>query len=204
MAMRKVIVSEFLTVDGVMQAPGHTDEDRRRGFEHGGWQMGYIDEVGGKAITEGITQSGGLMLGRRTYELFAAYWPSASAEEPLAGIMNSLPKFVASRTLKEPLEWENSTLLKGDLVEEVTKLKEQSGGDLLVIGSGDLVQSLMQQDLVDQYQLMIHPLVLGSGMQLFREGSPKTALRLADTKTTDTGVVFLTYEPTGGNVEYRP
>ncbi|MGH2662691.1 MAG: dihydrofolate reductase family protein [Actinomycetota bacterium] len=202
--MRKVIVSEFLTVDGVMQAPGHSDEDRRGGFEHGGWQMGYIDEVGGKAISEGIEQSGGFLLGRKTYELFAAYWPTARADEPLAGTMNSLPKYVASRTLKEPLEWENSTLLKGDLVQDVTKLKEQSGGDLLVIGSGDLVQSLMQQGLVDQYQLMVHPVVLGTGMRLFREGSPMTALRLADTKTTGTGVLFLTYQPTGENVEYRP
>jgi dihydrofolate reductase len=204
--MRKVIVSEFLTVDGVMQAPGHTDEDRRQGFEHGGWQMGFIDEVGGKAISEGIEQSGGFLLGRKTYELFAAYWPATTdpGAEQLARSINSLPKFVASRTLKEPLEWENSTLLKGDLVEEVTKLKEGSGRDLLVIGSGDLVQSLMQHDLVDEYQLMVHPLVLGSGMRLFREGSPKIALRLAHTQTTPAGVVFLTYQPTGGNVEHRP
>ena len=202
--MRRLIVSEFLTVDGVMQAPGHSDEDRREGFEQGGWQMGFLDEAGGKAIFEGIELSGGLLLGRRTYEIFAAYWPTASADEVFAPTMNRLPKFVVSRTLKEPLEWENSTLLEGDLVEEITALKEGSGGNLLVIGSGDLVQSLMRQNLVDEYQLMVHPVVLGTGARLFREGSPTTPLRLTGTTTTGTGVVFLTYEPSEGNVEYRP
>lgn len=202
--MRRIIVSEFLTVDGVMQGPGGSDEDRRGGFEHGGWQMGYIDEAGGKAIMEGLAGSGGLLLGRKTYETFAAYWPAAPPDNPVGPTMNGLPKFVASRTLKEPLEWKNSTLLKGELAEEVLKLKEEAEGDLLVIGSGDLVQSLMRQNLVDEYQLMVHPLVLGSGAQLFREGSPTTPLRLTGTTTTGTGVVFLTYEPTGGNVEYRP
>jgi dihydrofolate reductase len=130
---------------------GGTDEDRREGFEHGGWRIPYSDEVAGSAISEGMSSAGGFLLGRRTYERFAAYWPTAPADEPLAATINSLPKFVASTTLKEPPEWENSTLLNGDVGEEVAKLKEQPGKDLLVIGSGDLVQTLMQHDLVDGY-----------------------------------------------------
>jgi dihydrofolate reductase len=195
--MRKVIVSEFLTLDGVMQAPGDPEEDRRGGFQHGGWQLSYFDEVLGSAVTDGLNAAGGLLLGRRTYEIFAAYWPTAPADIPITPTMNRLPKYVASRTLEEPLQWENSTLVKGDVAEEVAKLKDQSGGDLLVIGSGDFVQTLMQNGLVDEYQLMVHPFVLGSGARLFREGSPRTALRLAETKTTSTGVLILTYRPAG-------
>lgn len=193
--MRKVIVGEFLTLDGVMQAPGDTDEDRRAGFEHGGWQMPFFDEVMGSAVSEGMAGSGGLLLGRRTYALFAAYWPSAPADDAFAATMNGLPKFVASTTLEEPLEWNNSTLLKGDVAEAVAELKEQPGKDLQVIGSGDLVQTLMRHDLVDEYRLMIHPIVLGSGRRLFRDGSAMTRLRLVDSTTTGTGVVMLTYQP---------
>ncbi|HEV8571471.1 MAG TPA: dihydrofolate reductase family protein [Actinomycetota bacterium] len=199
--MRKVIVSEFLTLDGVMQAPGGSDEDRRGGFEHGGWQMPYFDEVAGNAVSEGMGASGGFLLGRRTYEIFAAYWPSAPADNPFAATINSLPKFVASTTLQEPLEWNNSTLLKGDVAEEVAKLKEQPGKDLQVIGSGDLVQTLMQHNLVDEYGLMIHPVVLGTGEHLFKEGIPRTPLRLVDSKTTSTGVLILTYRPEGKEAE---
>jgi dihydrofolate reductase len=199
--MRKVIVSEFLTLDGVMQAPGDPEEDRRGGFQHGGWQLSYFDDVLGSAVTEGLSAAGGLLLGRRTYEIFAAYWPSAPADIPIAPTINSLPKYVASRTLEEPLGWENSTLLQGDAAKEVASLKEQSGGDLLVIGSGDFVQTLMQNSLVDEYQLMVHPFVLGTGARLFREGTPRTALRLADTKTTTKGVLILTYQPAGKTAE---
>jgi dihydrofolate reductase len=195
--MRKVIVSEFLTLDGVMQAPGGSDEDREGGFEHGGWQMPYFDEVAGSAVDEGFRTAGGLLLGRKTYEIFAAYWPNQPADDPFVGTMNSLPKFVASRTLEEPLEWENSTLLKGDVAKEVAKLKEEPGGSLQVIGSGDFAQTLMQNDLVDEYALMVHPLVLGSGKRLFKDGAVKIPLRLVDTKTSGTGVLVLTYEPTG-------
>lgn len=192
--MRKLIVSEFLTLDGVMQAPGDPDEDRREGFEHGGWMLPYFDEVFGKAVMDAMAASDGFLLGRRTYEIFAAYWPFAPEDE-LAARMNSTPKFVASTTLQEPLEWENSTLLEGDIGEEVAKLKEQPGEDLLVIGSGDLVQTLMQHALVDEFRLMVHPLVLGSGKRLFRDGSPKTPLILVDTTTSGTGVLILTYQP---------
>jgi dihydrofolate reductase len=195
--MRKVIVSEFLTLDGVMQAPGDSDEDREGGFEHGGWQLPYFDDAAGSAVDEGFGAAGGLLLGRVTYELFAAFWPSQPADDPFASTMNSLPKFVASRTLEEPLKWENSTLLKGDAGEEVAKLKEEPGKDLLVIGSGDLAQTLMRQGLVDEFQVMIHPLVVGTGKRLFRDGSPRIPLSLVDSKTSGTGVLILTYRPAG-------
>ena len=193
--MRKVIISEFLTLDGVMQAPGGSDEDREGGFEHGGWQMSYFDDAAGSAVAEGFGKAGGLLLGRKTYEIFAAYWPNQPADDPFVGTMNSLPKFVASRTLEEPLKWENSTLLTGDVAGEVAKLKEQPGGDLQVIGSGDFAQTLMRESLVDEFQIMVHPLALGSGKRLFRDGGPRIPLRLVDTKTTTTGVLILRYQP---------
>ncbi len=195
--MRKLVVQEFVTLDGVMQAPGGPDEDRRGGFEHGGWISKNSDQIEGKFIRDSIATSGGLLLGRTTYEIFAPYWPFQPAENTFAAMMNSLPKYVASTTLKEPLKWSNSTLIKGDTAEEVTKLKRQKGKDLMVIGSGDLVQTLMKHDLVDEYRLMIHPIVLGSGIRLFREGSPKTSFKLINNKTTTTGVMILTYQPEG-------
>lgn len=193
--MRKLVVQEFVTLDGVMQAPGGPDEDRRGGFEHGGWISQNSDQIEGKFIRDSIATSGCLLLGRTTYEIFAAYWPFQPAENTFAAMMNSLPKYVASTTLKEPLKWSNSTLIKGDTAEEVWKLKQMNGKNLNVIGSGVLVQSLMQNNLVDEYRLMVHPIVLGSGMRLFRENSPKTTLKLIDSKTTTTGVVILTYQP---------
>lgn len=195
--MRNVIVSEFLTLDGVMQAPGGADEDRSGGFEHGGWQMPYLDEVAGSHISESMAESGGLLLGRKTYEIFAGYWPSAPPEEPIAAQMNAFAKYVVSTTLDEPLEWSNSLLIRGDVPEEVAKLKQQPGKDLHVIGSGDLSQTLMQHDLVDEYRLMINPLVLGSGKRLFREEGVRIPLELVDIKSTSTGVLILTYRPAG-------
>jgi dihydrofolate reductase len=199
--MRKVIVSEFLTLDGVMQAPGDPEEDRSGGFEHGGWQLPYFDDVAGSAISEGMAAAGGYLLGRKTYEIFAGFWPSQPDDDPFAATLNSLPKYVASTTLKEPLQWQNSTLIRGDVAEGVAELKQQPGKDLQVIGSGDLAQTLMQAGLVDEYQLMIHPVVLGSGLRLFREGGPRIPLRLVDTKTTGTGVLILTYQPAGKEAE---
>jgi len=194
--MRKIIVSEFLTLDGVMQAPGGPDEDRSEGFNHGGWQMPYFDEITAKAIIEGLTEAGGFVLGRKTYEIFAAYWPTATAEvQAFAEPLNNLPKFVASKTMREPLAWNNSTLIAGDVAKEVAKLKRQSGNDLRVIGSGELVQTLMKHDLIDEYVLMVHPLVLGSGKRLFREGGSSANLKLIDIKTTDKGVAIMTYQP---------
>jgi dihydrofolate reductase len=193
--MRKVVVSEFLTLDGVMQAPGLPDEDRSGGFEHGGWWIPFSDEIAGNAITEALGATSGLLLGRRTYEIFAGYWPTAPAEEPLAEIINTLPKYVVSTTLEEPLAWNNSHLIKGDVAEEVAKLKQETGKDLQVIGSGELVQTLMQHDLIDEYRLMITPLVLGTGKRLFREGIAKDSLQLIDSETSSTGVLIATYQP---------
>jgi dihydrofolate reductase len=192
--MRKLIVSEFLTLDGVMQAPGLPDEDREGGFEHGGWQMPYADEERGAAIMEGFAAADGLLLGRKTYEIFAGYWPSAPEGDPVAGTMNGFAKYVVSGTLEEPLEWKNSTLLKGDLAKAVTAVKQQPGKDILVIGSGDLAQTLMKLNLIDAYRLMIHPLVLGGGKRLFRDENPTKPLTLVDSKAIG-GVLFLTYTP---------
>jgi dihydrofolate reductase len=192
--MRKIIVSEFLTLDGVMQAPGNKDEDRTGGFDQGGWQLGYFDDILGKAVMEVLNLTGGFLLGRRTYEIFAAHWPKQPAEDPLAGTFNDLPKYVASTTLKEPLAWQNSSLIKGDVANGVGQLKQGAGKSIQVIGSGTLVDALTRHGLVDEYRLMIHPLIMGKGKRLFREGSP-TKLRLADSKATSTGVLILTYVP---------
>jgi dihydrofolate reductase len=192
--MRKLIVIEFLTLDGVMQAPGGQDEDRSGGFEHGGWQQPYFDDVFGEAVITGLAEAGGFLLGRRTWEIFAAYWPTAPVEErDVADPLNNLPKYVASRTLSEPLAWNNSTLIAGDLAEGVRRLKSESGKDLHLFGSGDLMQTLMGDDLIDEYRLMIHPVVLGSGTRLFREGNPCRPLALTDSKTSTTGVLITTY-----------
>jgi dihydrofolate reductase len=193
--MRRIVVSEFLTLDGVMQAPGDPNEDRSDGFEHGGWQLAYFDDIFATTMMDAFAATGGLLLGRTTYEIFAAHWPRQPADDPLAGTMNALQKYVVSSTLSEPLAWQNSTLIKTDVAGEVLKLKDGSGKEIQVIGSGELVQTLIQHDLVDAYRLMVHPLVLGTGKRLFREGTTLTRLRLVDTKPTSTGVLILTYEP---------
>jgi dihydrofolate reductase len=195
--MRRIVVSEFLTLDGVMQAPGDPNEDRSGGFEHGGWQLAYFDDIFGSVLMEAFAATGGMLLGRRTYEIFAAHWPKQPAEDPLAGTMNGLQKYVVSATLTEPLAWQNSILIKTDVPGGVAKLKEGSGKEIQVIGSGELVQTLIRHDLVDEYRLMVHPLVLGTGKRLFPDGTAPTKLRLVDTKPTSTGVLILTYEPDG-------
>jgi dihydrofolate reductase len=192
--MRRLVVSEFLTLDGVMQAPGGPDEDTEGGFQHGGWQMPYFDDVGGAAVDEGLARTDALLLGRKTYDIFAGFWPNQPADDPLAAKLNSMAKYVVSTTL-DKAEWQNSTLLTGDIAEEVTKLKQQQGGDIQVIGSGGLAQTLMRHGLVDVYALMIHPLVLGSGKRLFRETDQPIRLTLVDSKTTSTGVLIVTYRP---------
>ena len=193
--MRKLIVGEFLSLDGVMQAPGGPDEDPSGGFEHGGWQQLYSDEVFGSFVTKEFETTGGLLLGRVTYEIFAGYWPSAPADNPLAGLINALPKYAVSTTLREPLSWTNSTLIADDVPARIARLKEEDGQDLRVIGSGQLAQTLIEHDLVDEYQLIIHPLILGSGKRLFREGNPKAALRLVECTPSTTGVVIARYVP---------
>jgi dihydrofolate reductase len=193
--MRRITVFDHVTLDGVMQAPGRPDEDRRGGFEHGGWEPPYGDPVMASVAAEGMAKGGALLLGRRTYEDFYSFWPNQPEDNPFTAVLSNTQKYVASTTLAEPLPWSNSTLLKGDAAEAVARLKEQPGKDLVVLGSGELVQSLMRRNLVDEYVLLIHPLVLGTGRRLFAEGSPTTALRLVDTKTTTTGVVIATYQP---------
>jgi dihydrofolate reductase len=194
-AMRKVIVTEFLSLDGVMQAPGDPDEDRSGGFPHGGWQMRYFDDVFAEMAFESMKETGGFLFGGRTYEIMAAFWPSQPDDDPFAATLNGLPKYVASTTLSEPLEWRNSTLLQGDVAKAVAELKQQPGGNLVVLGSGELVQTLMENDLVDQFALSINPIVVGSGKRLFRDGSPKRPLKLVESTTSSTGVLIATYEP---------
>jgi dihydrofolate reductase len=189
--MRRVTVTEHVTLDGVMQAPGRPDEDTRGGFEHGGWAVPNNDEVMARVMGEGMARGGSLLFGRRTYEDFYGFWPHQK-DNPFTDVLNDVEKFVASRTLTEPLPWNNSTLLKGDAADAVKELKEQPGEDIGVLGSGELVQSLMRHQLVDEYLLMIHPLVLGSGRRLFPEGV-HSSLRLVDSVTTTTGVVVATY-----------
>ncbi len=193
--MARVVVTMHLTLDGVMQAPGRPDEDRRGGFEHGGWAIPNNDQVMGQVMAEGMAQGGCLLFGRRTYEDFHAVWPGRR-DNPFSDVLNQTQKYVASRTLASPLPWINSTLLRGEAAEAVAKLKEQPGKDIAILGSGELVQSLMRHNLIDRYVLMIHPLVLGTGRRLFREGSPSAALRLVSSVTTTTGVVIATYQPT--------
>lgn len=193
--MPRIVVSEFLTLDGVMQAPGDPNEDRSGGFEYGGWQLKFFDDIFGKTMTDAFSETGGLLLGRRTYDIFAAYWPKQANDDPLGGIMNKLPKHVVSTTLEEPLEWENSTLVKGDVVEALRALRAEHGKDLLVFGSGELVQTLITNGLVDEYRLMIHPIVLGKGKRLFRDGTANTRLQLKQTTPTTTGVLMNSYVP---------
>jgi dihydrofolate reductase len=193
--MRKVIVFINLTLDGVMQAPGRPDEDRRGGFAYGGWALPYADPDMGKVAGESMATTGGLLFGRRTYEDFYSVWPKRTDNNPFTAVLNSTQKYVASTTLEVPLSWSNSTLLEGDAVGAVARLKEQRGKDIVVLGSGELVQCLMRGGLVDRYVLLIHPLILGSGRRLFNDGDSRVALRLVDTKTTSTGVMIATYEP---------
>lgn len=195
--MRKIVVFTNLTLDGVMQAPGQPDEDLRGGFQHGGWAAPYaaMSSVSGESAPgEALTNTGPILLGRRTYENFYAYWPNQT-DNPYTEVLNNAQKYVASTTLEEPLPWINSTLLKGDVAKAVEGLKAQPGKDFLVMGSGELVRTLMQHNLVDLYILLIHPLVLGSGRRLFPDGGAYAALRLVDTQTTPTGVVIVTYQP---------
>jgi dihydrofolate reductase len=194
--MRKVIVNEFLSLDGVAQAPGAADEDRSGGFVHGGWHMGYLEEVSQRWVLDSIVEAGAFLLGRRTYEIFAGYWPNAPADQQVvAEPLNTKAKHVASTTLIAPLEWNNSTLLAGDVPEAVAALKETDGGDLHVIGSTQLVRTLVGHDLVDEYRLMIDPLVLGGGKRIFDDDGVRRPLRVVASEVTSTGAILATFEP---------
>jgi dihydrofolate reductase len=194
--MRKMIVTEWMTLDGVVQAPGAEGEDTSGGFEHGGWHLPYFDDLSQKWVVDNLNEAGGFLLGRRTYENFAGYWPNASEEEQvIAGPLNSKPKYVASTTLTEPLVWENSTLLDRDVAEAVTTLKKEDGAYLLVIGSTELVRTLIEHDLVDEFRVMIDPLIVGGGKRIFRDDGVFRPLRLVDSKVTSTGAFLAAYGP---------
>ena len=192
--MSKLTVFTILTLDGVMQAPARPDEDTRGGFTHGGWAIPYADAITGSMAGQSMTSPGGILLGRRTYEDFFAVWPKRK-DNPFTDALNNRQKYVVSRTLKEPLAWVNSTLLKGDAVEAVARLKSQDQKELIVLGSGELVQALMRGNLVDEYVLLIHPLILGSGRRLFADGGSMQNMRLVESKVSTTGVVVGTYRP---------
>lgn len=193
--MRKIVVAEQLSLDGVMQAPGHPDEDRSGGFEHGGWHLPYFDEVAGESVGASMGAMDAFLFGRRTYEIMARFWPNAPEDDMFTEVMNSTAKYVASTTLEEPLDWKNSTLLRGPVPDAVAALKQEPGGNIVVLGSGQLVRTLFAHDLVDELALMIDPLVLGSGMRLFDGWTERRPLRLADSVTTTTGVIIATYVP---------
>ena len=192
--MRKVRVNTFLTLDGVMQAPGGPEEDPSGGFAHGGWSVGYWDDTMGQVMRAFMTPPFDLLLGRRTYEIFAAYWPTSTADG--ADALNAAHKYVASRTLKT-LTWKDSSLLEGDVPDAVRELKAGSGPDIQVHGSGDLMQTLLEHGLIDEFQLCVFPVVLGSGKRLFADGAVPAGLRTLDTQTSGTGVVVARYEPAG-------
>jgi dihydrofolate reductase len=197
--MRKVIADEWMTLDGVIQAPGQADEDRTGGFQHGGWHVGYFDDIAQRQVVDSVVKAGGFLLGRRTYEVFAAHWPNASEEEQvLAEPLNTKPKYVASRTLTEPLAWQNSRLLQDNVADAVAALKQEDGEDLHVIGSSQLVQTLVERDLVDEFRVMIDPVVVGGGKRLFRDDGALRPLRLLDSQVTTTGVIIATYAPADG------
>jgi dihydrofolate reductase len=191
--MRQLAVVEFVTLDGVMQGLGGTDEDRDGGFAHGGWSAPYADEVLAGRAGEGVGRTSAYLFGRKTYEHMAAHWPHEPAENPIAASLNAAPKYVATRTLQQ-LDWANSHILDDDVVDAVTALKSAGDGFITVLGSGVLVQTLLANDLIDVFQIMVHPLVLGTGKRLFRETPHPLPLRLVDCTPTSTGVLLLTYE----------
>jgi dihydrofolate reductase len=193
--MRKLIVSTFLTLDGVMQAPGGPGEDDSGGFAHGGWSVNYWDDQMGEVMGEATSRPFAMVLGRKTYDIMAAYWPQAG-EEAGGKVFNDATKYVASRG-QPTLEWSNSVLIDGDAAEGIAELKREDGPELQVHGSGNLIQTLLRHNLVDQYRLWTFPLVIGSGKRLFSDGTIPAGLKLVDSKVSSTGVVMGTYEPAG-------
>ncbi|MGP3970194.1 dihydrofolate reductase family protein [Streptomyces sp. 6N223] len=192
-----LVVSAFLTLDGIMQAPGGPEEDREGGFEHGGWSVPYFDQSMGEIMDEQFGTFDALLLGRKTYEIFAAHWPQVTDEnDPVAVKLNAMPKYVASRTL-DKVEWHNSHLLQGDVAEAVAELKRTTDGVIATQGSADLITTLQRHDLVDTYRLLVEPVVLGTGKRLFAEGTVPAALRLTRTERTGTGAVYCVYDRAG-------
>jgi dihydrofolate reductase len=193
--MRKLVVQTFLTLDGVMQAPGGPGEDDEGGFAYGGWSVNYWDDRMGQVMGEATSRPFAMVLGRRTYDIMAAYWPTAP-EDTGAKVFNEATKYVASRG-RPALSWSNSVLVEGDAAEGIAALKQQDGPELQVHGSGNLIQTLLRHNLVDQFRLWVFPVVIGSGKRLFAEGTVPAGLKLLDSKVSTTGVVMGTYEPAG-------
>ena len=191
--MRKIIVTNNVTLDGVMQAPAGKDEDTRGGFTHGGWALPYDDEVKGKEMGQGMAKGGDMLFGRRTYELLFKAWHGRT-DNPFTAVLDNAKKYVTSNTLKEPLPWQNSTLLKGDAADTVAKLKREPGKDLVMLGSGELVKALIRRGLVDQLVLLIHPLVLGTGRRLFADDGTFAKFTLVKSVPTTKGVIIATLE----------
>jgi dihydrofolate reductase len=190
----RITVFNHLTLDGVMQSPAGSDEDTRDGFDRGGWAAGDSDEAMEQKIGESMGRSDGLLLGRRTYEHLLGYW-NTQPDSPFTPVLNNSPKYVATTTLRDPMPWPNSTPLTGNVPHAVADLKQQGGGNLTVLGSGELLHSLLAHDLVDEYTLLVHPVVVGSGRRLFTDKGTYAALELVDSLTTTTGVVIATYRP---------
>jgi dihydrofolate reductase len=194
--MRKVIVQEWMTLNGVVQSPSSPSEDPSGGFAHGGWHVPFFDEMFMQWVVESVEGAGGYLFGRRTYEIFAAHWPNASPEEQvLAQPLGARPKYVASTTLSAPLAWQNSTLLQGDVAQAVAALKREEGGDLLVVGSTELVGTLLEHGLVDEIRLIIDPVVVGGGKRLFHDDGAMRRMKLLDSRVTSTGAIIVTYAP---------
>jgi len=193
--MRKLIVSTFLTLDGVMQAPGGPGEDDSDGFKHGGWSVSYWDDRMGQIMGEATSKPFAMVLGRKTYDIMAAFWPTAP-EEAGGKVFNDATKYVASRG-RPTLDWSNSVLIEGDAADGLAALKQEDGPELQVHGSANLIQTLLRHNLVDEYRLWVFPLVIGSGKRLFSDGTVPAGLRLVDSKTSTTGVAINTYEPAG-------
>jgi dihydrofolate reductase len=192
--MPKLTLLEFMSLDGVVQAPSYADEDQSQGFLHGGWNRLYIEKISMQWIVESLTQAAGFLFGRRTYEMFAAHWPNASDEEQvLAKPLNELPKYVVSRTLSAPLPWKNSELLGNDTVKEVAELKKRIGGNLVVVGSPQLAQFLLAHDLVDELRIMIDPVFVGGGKKFYPEQGQKKRWRLMKSDVTPAGAILATY-----------
>lgn len=194
--MRKLVTNTFLSVDGIMQSPGGPTEDPSDGFEYGGWLPPYVDESFGDVVLDVHLRADAVLFGRKSYQLLAAHWPRVSDDDPMAAKLNSVPKYVASTTLSS-VEWNNSTLLTGDVVAAVTGLKGRPGGDILLIGSGNLAQTLLQHNLIDAFNLVVFPVLLGRGKRLFADGTVPAGLTLTQTRTSATGVAFHTYERAG-------
>jgi dihydrofolate reductase len=195
--MPRIILNAFLTLDGVMQAPGGPEEDPEGGFLHGGWQAPYDDDVTGRLVTEGIADADGFLLGRKTYDIFASYWPKVTdPNDPIAAALNTRPKYVLSRSL-EHVTWNNSRLIKGDVVAELRRLRQQPGRTLHTWGSADALQTLLKNELIDEYRLFIYPLVLGSGKRLFGSGTIPVALKQVESVTTGKGAIYRRFEPSG-------